>query len=445
MYELSYLDIYNKDINEVKEYIDNLLIQLEEEKTRYSDDPSIIENINDVKMKLKTTFNVRLNIPNVDINIINIDYISNLIRISKELDLPFGLFISGTSYYDENPVNNIPLLFTDEIIEQFEMINNYLIESTGLELRFSEEAYSFDNSWSLEDIITANDSVNMMVDYINKKKLTPFEAIAFIHKLVCSTFEYNEASEESSNARSLVGILCTDEIVCVGFAIYVKAVCNKLNMDGLICENYTCFIEKENDMCDELKELGLKSGEAHMQNLIRIDDEKYDVRGSYVLDTCWDSKNKNFPNGKGYANFMYPVTDLLCIKDATFIQHENPLDDVFCMMLDCEDKHEEAPIIVNNKEDSMPISIEVLYNCLVNLYTKLYTKSSEEETLLSELSSLKSEEKSPSEFSEEVLLSVLSSLELLLVAGLLSLLVIDELGIDEFSSPLSSSEGISED
>jgi hypothetical protein len=381
MYELSFLDIYNKNSTEILNYINNMIEQLEEEKKcdRYKDEPNIIKSIEDTMLMLKTTFNVRLNVYETESELINIDNINNLINVSKELNLPFKLFISGSSYTNDDPINNIHLLFTDECIERFKVIDEYISDRIGINLRFSEETYNFDNTWSLDDIITANDSVNSVVEFIVNQNLSPFEAIAFIHKITAVTFEYNEAEEAGMNSRNLIGILNTDEIVCVGYAVFVKAICDKLNMSGLSCENYTCFLDREDNLSKDFEDMYFRTGEAHMQNLIKINDNKYNVSGAYVLDSCWDSKSPSFPNGKGFAHFLYPVTDLLCLNGQKFIQHKDALDDVFCMIFECDDLHEESPVIVNNKDNSKPISINQIYDCLFNLYKVIYTKSNEEE------------------------------------------------------------------
>lgn len=381
MYELSFLDIYNKSINEIINYVNNMIENLEEEKIceKYKDDPNIIKSIDDTILMLKTTFNVRLNVYETDLELLNVDNLNSLINISKDLNLPFKLFISGSSYYNDDPINNIPLLFSDEWIERFKVVNKYLKDRISDNLKFSEETYGFGNTWSLDEVITANDSINSIVEFIVEHDLSPFEAIAFIHKITAVTFEYNEDEEEGLNSRSLIGILNTDEIVCVGYAVFIKAICNKLSMDGLVCENYTCFLDRKEDVFLESKDIHFRTGEAHMQNLIKINDSKYDISGAYVLDTCWDSKNANFPNGKGFAHFLYPVIDLLCLNDVKFIQHKDTIDDVFCMIFECDDLHEDAPIIVNNKHNSKPIGIDKIYSCLFNLYKVIYTKSNEKE------------------------------------------------------------------
>ena len=50
--------------------------------------------------------------------------------------MPFKLFISGSSYYNDDPINNIPLLFSDEWIERFKE-NKNIVGILGIILGFT--------------------------------------------------------------------------------------------------------------------------------------------------------------------------------------------------------------------------------------------------------------------------------------------------------------------
>lgn len=43
----------------------------------------------------------------------------------------------------------------------------------------------------------------------------------------------------------------------------------------------------------------IEAGGGHMQNLIIIKDDKYQVEGAYILDATYDSKTLRFKTGKG--------------------------------------------------------------------------------------------------------------------------------------------------
>ena len=379
MYEHSFLDVYAKTAEEVLNDINKLVKELEEERKNEIYDEKNISLLDDIINITKTELNVVIDAYNTDLELITIDNINKVIKIANELNMPFKLYVSEGTKYNDNYSDNVSMLFDDETLDIFEEINNYLIENNYCELKFLEDRLNPDLAWNLDDVITANDSVNSIIDYIVKFKFTPFEAVAFIHRIVTKTFEYVEDEEEGLNSRSLVGILITDKIVCVGYATFVKAVIDKLNLKGLSCQTYTGFIESSKGYEEIKKYMYILSGEAHMQNLITINDEKYQISGAYVLDTCWDSKNKWFPSGKGYANFMYPVTDLLCFNEAKFVQHQHSIDDILCQFIENEEKPEDSPIIINNKDNSIPISIDKIYNCLFNLFKIIYSKSSEDE------------------------------------------------------------------
>lgn len=379
MYEHSFLDIYMKTKDEVLEVINKLIDELEIEYNDDKYDENSKKDIRNVINTTKTELNVVVDAYNTSLELITLDNVKRLINISKELKLPFKLYVSDGTKFNDDYTINVSMLFDDETIDRFIEINNYLVENNECELKFLEDYLNPNLAWSLEQIITANDSVNSIKNFIENNKLTPFEAVAFIHKIVISTFQYNESEEDSLFSRSLIGIMNTDYIVCVGFATFVKAVVDKLGLAGLSCETYTGFIEREDEHSELSEYMYFLSGEAHMQNLVKIADEKYGVYGAYVLDSCWDSKSKYFPSGKGFANFMYPVTDLLCLKNIKFVQHQNSLDDVLSQFIEYDEKSEDSPVIVDNKDNSNPINIDILTDCLYNLYKVIYTKADEEE------------------------------------------------------------------
>ena len=118
-----------------------------------------------------------------------------------------------------------------------------------------------------------------------------------------------------------------------------------------------------------------------MQNLIKINDEKYKINGVYASDACWDSKTKYFPSGKGYGNFMFPVTDLTSYSEITFKQPKDSLDSLL-QICNIDTEHlppEEIPVIKENLKKSKPIPMDKLKRCLTNLYKHLYTNANEEE------------------------------------------------------------------
>ena len=189
-----------------------------------------------------------------------------------------------------------------------------------------------------------------------------------IHTYITSTFRYNTNGLESS--RVLPGIFNNQEIVCSGYASLVKAIIDKLGMPELECDLVACkFVDEHNEIM-----------ESHCHNLVKIRDKKYGIDGYYVEDACWDSKNESYPNGKGIANFMYPVEDLIHYKGLGFDQFHSKVDNLFKMVGLGNRKLDpySLPIISENIDKSTPIESKKYEECLTNLFKKMNPEETKE-------------------------------------------------------------------
>ena len=298
------------------------------------------------------------------------------------MQLPLNLYITGGTTFNQNTEEKVDMLFDDKTLEKLTELDKFLQENNQSPLKFLEDISYPETAWNLEEVQNANQSIDMVIDFIKKNNLSPYEAAAFIHKIATTTFEYSEDEETPVNARSIVGIMNTDKIVCVGYSRFTKAIIDKLEMPGLECETFISTLtpnEFDSELCKELNISPFGTG--HMQNLIKIKDDKYSVKGVYASDSCWDSKTRAFPYGKGYANFMFPVTDLTSYSEITFKQPKDDLEAILQICnIDTENiPEEEIPIIKNNLKKSKPIEMGKLKDCLTNLYRCIYTKANEEE------------------------------------------------------------------
>lgn len=321
---------------------------------------------------IRSGVNVSINMETLDNSEIDYAIIDKLISDSKQIKLPLRIYISGSSKFG-NETSSVQMLFSQEAIDKLVDLHNYLVDRDEDGLYFMEDASTPENSWSFEEVITANSEIDSIVDYINEQKFTPFEAASFIHQYVTTQFSYRENDDDPMMARSLIGVLNSDDIVCVGYSTLTKAIIDKLNMPGLECTTFKSKITPSRDS-SVIEGIDLNAPfTGHMQNLIKIDDKSYGVSGVYVSDACWDSKNEGYPNGKGIANFMYPVEDLLHYKGMGFDQFHSKVDNMFKMMGLGNRKLDpySLPIISENINNSKPISIDSYKQCLFNMFKKM--------------------------------------------------------------------------
>ena len=371
MYALPFNKIYNKTKDEILE-----LKQMQKQEIP-TDDPEY----HDLSLKcineIETRFDIEIDFYDTNINLITIKSIRHLIHLSKELNLPLNIYVKHGEYRKDGIKETVEFLFTDETLSVFEEINTFLKEQNEKELIFKDSDISVNNEWELADVKKANKRVQKVCDRIINNNFSPLEAIAFIHKVVTLTFKYNECEDDPGLARSLVGALNTDNIVCVGYSLIVKAIVDKLNDENLMCDTQVLkFRNLDIEKNEELLLIGNLGG--HAQNIIFINDEKYNVNGVYILDATFDCKNDDYPRGKGYTNFLLPVEDLMCYKGVRVIQYEDSVDNILASLGIENEFPEIPPVVTKYKERSKPIPYETLEKAIRKILNAVYVKADDE-------------------------------------------------------------------
>ena len=237
------------------------------------------------------------------INRENIDAIIKHVKKAKEKGLPVRVFVDNATGRKNN--EDVDYVFTKEDMNLLIELDTFLKSNGYLGLSISEfkEVGDLDdakNCWTLNQVIDANNKIDIVAKYIKDHNLSPFEAITYIHKWA-SNFVYN-GGMGLQDGRVLPSTLNTDKIVCSGYASMVKAVVDRANLPGLSCEIKGCYIIID----------GKPNGHCH--NLVTINDPKYGIDGTYVEDACWDSKLKGEDVQRGVAHCLYSVNDLMCFN-----------------------------------------------------------------------------------------------------------------------------------
>lgn len=195
-------------------------------------------------------------------------------------------------------------LFTKEEMFLLKEIDDSLKSKGYSGLLFAEfqqinDPNQFKGKWSFEQVSTANNKIDDIVNHIKENNLSPFEAMLYIHKWA-SSYVYNAADKlDLEGGRVLPSTLATDKIVCSGYSSMIKAVIDRLNIPGLKCDIQGCAIVKGD------------SYGGHCHNIVHIKDEKYQIDGTYMEDACWDSRKKGEKEPNGFAHCLYPVKDIM--------------------------------------------------------------------------------------------------------------------------------------
>lgn len=127
---------------------------------------------------------------------------------------------------------------------------------------------------------------------LNDYDLSPVEKLAFAYDII-KTFEYKETTNKDIfESREPYKIIKTGNIVCVGYTNMLAEILK--GTEGISFTDFSVSCYKEDD-----KTL---SG-YHSRGLVKVDDDKYNIHGVYVMDPTWDSykKNGNKSLGKDYT------------------------------------------------------------------------------------------------------------------------------------------------
>ena len=257
------------------------------------------EKLKEIEDAFKNNLTIALN--RNAINRANVDAIIGAIKEGKAKGKKVSVCIDNATSRKNS--DGVDYVFDKNDMKLLLELDNFLKDNgySGLsitEFKEAEDLEDFKKMWTLNQVVEANNKVDKFVEYIKENELSPFEAMLYIHK-VATNFVYNGEGTIMQEGRVLPSILNTDKIVCSGYSTLVKAIVDKLDMPGLKCELKGCYIIID----------GKPHGHCH--NLVTIDDPKYSVKGTYVEDACWDSKEKGKDNVRGLAHCLYSVNDLM--------------------------------------------------------------------------------------------------------------------------------------
>ncbi len=130
------------------------------------------------------------------------------------------------------------------------------------------------NEATLQEYIAMRETIDYYKDLITSFDLSPVEQAAYVYDLLKS-FRYQEHPENEFASREIHSIVRDGKIVCVGYASFAEQLLNELGIPSL---SVSVTINNPN---------GTTSG--HQRNIIRVDDDKYNIHGMYAMDVTWDS------------------------------------------------------------------------------------------------------------------------------------------------------------
>lgn len=380
MDSIKYHETYNLSVEEINDSYDKMLDAFEEEFAHHKAlmAEETIEHFKKVRVHNNSGLNVLIDCFETDLLSVSLETIEKYINAGVFSNRPLRLYIHNGDYKNENDEDHVQMNFKDESIEKLKEINEFLKFNNQEELKFIEDLMDSNLVWPLEDVIESHNYIKSVLCKIKFREFSPLETICYLHIFTTQNFKYQEV-KEALIPRSIVGIVNYDAIVCVGYSRFIKAIVDKLNIKGLRCDNFTTVLKESDKQGNEFLSEYVSLNTGHMQNLIYIDDEKYNVYGRYIEDATWDSLNDKYPKGKGFANFMFPVTDLLHVDGVKFEQYSDSIDEMLAMINLDVYTPERLRVVEDNKEYSTVIPYSTLYECIKNVYRKILKVDNEEQ------------------------------------------------------------------
>ena len=304
--------------------------------------------------------------------------------------------IVKTERTDATLQNGVPYYYTPEETKILLKLNNAARPYIQDGILYFHEGCSND-AMSFSKVVQGNKLIHEVAQEVKRLKLTPFEAVVYIHN-ICTQLRYidNNKISDSSNlieaftstlkymvgstvSRTLPDMVEKGYIVCVGYASLFKAICDELQMPGLKASLNACTVEQG---------LFFKQVEGHANNIVEITDPKYGIKGTYMEDTCWDSEKPSKYKNKTMAFCLYPVEDMQNLKQMRIVfegdtMSQQEYTSVVVTEGDEKEEKKKFALLTKNfiKENGVykPISIQNYYMALLNIQQKMGVPQAEAE------------------------------------------------------------------
>lgn len=186
-------------------------------------------------------------------------------------------------------------------VENRELLRQYgLIDYENINLIITSDSYDY----SKDEYILEEKVLNDLVRPIKDSSLSPYEKYLAVYNIVKQFKPYKENYDDKNQSRYLRYILNNDYIVCRGYATLLKTLLDKIEVP-VVEIGALVDVSKYNDNLENvpIEYVG------HARNLIKIDDDKYNIHGYFVVDSTWDNdmdkdlylhSTTTFDNRKGY-------------------------------------------------------------------------------------------------------------------------------------------------
>ena len=200
---------------------------------------------------------------------------------------------------------------------QIRVKNRELFEQSNILKLYPNINFIIENdlhSYTQNEYIKEEEKLNNLIKPIKESNITQYEKFIAVYNLVKQFKPYKETNKNREESRSLRYILNNKYIVCVGFQKLLETLLNKVGIP-------TMDISVKVD--DEYKENEGSKLSGHAKNIVKIDDDKYNIHGIYITDATWD-------NSMNFDLYRFINLTFNEIKEAAYIEKL----EIFDLLLD---------------------------------------------------------------------------------------------------------------
>lgn len=164
---------------------------------------------------------------------------------------------------------------------------------------------SFIRTSSYDEFKSLVESIKWYQGIIKDYPLSPLEKLTFAYDIM-KTFEYKNELSDPKEARQPSKIITGDKIVCAGYTALLSEILYGLDEN---IKSGSFSVE-----CYEDDDTTLKG--YHSRSVVKVDDDKYNIHGYYILDPTWDSVkqdgkekiDKDYDALSLYWHYLVPIT-----------------------------------------------------------------------------------------------------------------------------------------
>ena len=165
-----------------------------------------------------------------------------------------------------------------ELLRQSQLLDNI---PSNINIIIKNDLFDYD----LDTYLKEEAKLEKLIAPIRQVNLSPLEKYLAVYNIVKQFKEYKENKENKEESRFIRFILDNEYIVCVGFQTLLKNLLDKVEIPSY---EISTLIDKSYDSGFTMEDICLDYA-GHARNLVKIDDDKYNVHGIYLADATWDN------------------------------------------------------------------------------------------------------------------------------------------------------------